>query len=60
MNSQSHATPSNLVPTQEATSWNMPMPSTQQVVPPASVVAPDAMEVGPCEERMGICRRVYA
>ena len=46
VNSQSHATPSNLVPTQEATSWNMPMPSTQQVVPPASVVAPDAMEVG--------------
>ena len=51
MNSQSHAAPSNLVPT-EATSWNMPMPSTQQVVPSASVaasasvVAPDAMEVG--------------
>ena len=43
---QSHAAPSNLVPTQEATSWSMPMPSTQQVVPPSSVVAPDAMEVG--------------
>ena len=24
----------------------MPMPSTQQVVPPSNVVAPDAMEVG--------------
>ena len=46
VNSQSHAAPSNLVPTQEATSWKMPMPSTQQVVSPASVVAPDAMEVG--------------
>ena len=44
--SQSHAAPSNLVPTQEATSWSMPMPSTQQVVPPSNVVAPDAMEVG--------------
>ena len=29
MNSQSHAAPSNLVPT-EATSWNLPMPSTPQ------------------------------
>ena len=57
MNSQSHAAPSNLVPT-EATSWNLPMPSTPQVVTPtsvaapasvaasASMVAPDAMEVG--------------
>ena len=51
MNSQSNAAPSNLVPT-EAASWNLPMPSTQQVVTPASVaasasvVAPDAMEVG--------------
>ena len=44
--SQLHAAPSNLVPPQEATSSTMPMPSTQQVVFPSNVLAPDAMEVG--------------
>ena len=48
MNSQSDTAPSNVIPA-ETSSWNMPMPSTPQVVPsgsfavPASVAAPTSV-----------------